>query len=243
VESAHHDLRLMVRLQEIYQQIADALTQRATPPDDVQRLQEENRQRQLELEEREARLAALEEVLRTVRKKEQESQTELEHFQKQKGMVTNEREFTAVISEIDFATKALQEASARRAELEAELAALAEDLAGRRNARPEEEAAQREVLAAWEAQKAEFTAGVHTLSEQAKALEAELQPGHRSRFLRLLQSKRGQALAPVVEGSCSLCHYELRPHVQQRVRRAEEIIYCEHCNRILYLPEHLSPEG
>ena len=89
----------------------------------------------------------------------------------------------------------------------------------------------------WEAHKAELTERAQRLAEEAKELEAQLQPSHRSRFLRLLQSKRGQALAPVVEGSCSLCHYELRPHVQQRVRRTEEIIFCEHCHRILYLPD------
>ena len=52
--------------------------------------------------------------LKEVRKKEEEWKLELEHFQRQKGMVTNEREFTAVISEIDYATKALEEAAARR---------------------------------------------------------------------------------------------------------------------------------
>jgi predicted nucleic acid-binding Zn-ribbon protein len=29
----------------------------------------------------------------------------------------------------------------------------------------------------------------------------------------------------------------LRPHLQQRVRRCEEIIDCEHCHRILYIEE------
>ncbi len=227
----------MVRLQRIYDRVAEALKERATAPEEVLQLQEENRQRQLELEEREARLTALEETLRQARSKQKEHQTELEHFQKQKGMVTNEREFTAVISEIDYATRALQEVGAQRKELEEELAALAADLEERRSARPEEEASHREVLDSWEGQKTGLTEQAHQLAQQAKELEAQLQPSHRSRFLRLLQSKKGQALAPVVEGSCSLCHYELRPHVQQRVRRAEEIISCEHCNRILYLPE------
>ena len=72
-----------------------------------------------------------------------------------------------------------------------------------------------------------------------KKVEADIQPKHRARFLRLLESKQGQALSEVIDGSCSLCHFALRPHLQQRVRRSEEIIDCEHCHRILYVEEVL----
>ena len=57
--------------------------------------------------------------------------------------------------------------------------------------------------------------------------------------MRLLESKKGTAVAAVVDGSCSLCHFALRPHLQQRVRRCEEIISCETCHRILFMEETL----
>ena len=74
--------------------------------------------RYMELDDFERQLVAHEEEVKEVRKKQAEWELELEHFQKQKSSVTNEREFTAVISEIDYATKAIEETSARRKELE-----------------------------------------------------------------------------------------------------------------------------
>jgi predicted nucleic acid-binding Zn-ribbon protein len=221
----------------MYDRIARALVERNTPPDDVKRLQEENLIRQRELEEIEQQLTAHSDELREVRRREEEAELELEHFQRQKGMVTNEREFTAVISEIDYATKARDEAAGRRRELEEEITNLNHDLEARRKARPEEEAAQREVVRSWEDQKDQLKELVHGLAAETKELEADLQPAHRARFLRLLESRKGTAVAAVVDGSCSLCHFSLRPHLQQRVRRVQEIISCEHCHRILYFAD------
>ncbi len=244
MESARRDLILMFRLQKIYDRISDALREQRTPPAEIRDLREENLRRERELEELEQRIEELREERAAVAAKETESRTELEHFQKQKATVTNEREFTAVINEIDFASRSLEEAETRRKEIDATIKELEEDIASRRQSRPEEEAAHKEVVESWENRKRELTKTVHELAAQAKSIEEKLQPANRSRFLRLLKSRHGKAVAEVIEGSCSLCHFELRPHVFQRVRRAEEAISCEHCHRILVLPniEELFPD-
>ncbi len=235
MNDARHDLILLVRLQQYYDRIAEAIRERQTPPREVQELEQGNRDRQAELEETEEQMRGHETELSDVRKKEEEWKLELDHFQRQKAMVTNEREFTAVISEIDYATKALNEAAARRRELEDAIHALSVDLEERRNARPEEEAAHKDVVEGWEQRKLELVERVHGLVAEARAIEADLAPKNRARFMRLLESKKGTAMAAVLDGSCSLCHFALRPHLQQRVRRCEEIICCETCHRILYL--------
>jgi predicted nucleic acid-binding Zn-ribbon protein len=237
VESVHHDLVLLVRLQRTYHLIAEAIRERQTPPPEVKELQEENRNRRTELVEMEARVSQHSEELLQVKKKEEECKLELAHFQRQKGMVTNEREFTAVISEIDYATKALSDATTRRQELETAIADIGDEIEVRRKARPAEETTHREVVAEWEQRKDALRQQVHDLAEQAKQIEADLNPKHRARFLRLLESKKGTAVAAVAEGTCSVCHFSVRPHLQQRVRRCQEIIVCEHCHRILFFEE------
>jgi predicted nucleic acid-binding Zn-ribbon protein len=233
----------MVQLQKIYNRVTATITEWKTAPPEVQELKEANRRRQTELEELEARVEAFEEECREVRKKEEEWKMELEHFQRQKSLVTNEREFTAVISEIDYATKALEESSERRTELEAGITETTDDIEARRKARPEEEEAQKSVVEAWEQRRADLKQKVHDLAAEAKDIESRLQPKARARFLRLLESKRGTAIAEVVEGSCSLCHFALRPHLQQRVRRVHEIISCEHCHRILFFADVIEAGG
>ncbi len=234
MNSARHDLILLVRLQKVYDQITEAIRERSTPPSQVQELQEANRGRQDELDRLVERVGHLEAQLREVRRREEEYRLELEHFHRQRSMVTNEREFSAVISEIDYATKGIQESAGRRAELEAELEAFNSDIARRRESRPEEESARREVVAGWEQRKDELKKRIHDLALEAQAIEADIRPPSRSRFLRLLESKKGSAIAELVDGSCSACHFSIRLHLQQRVRRCEEIIFCEHCRRILF---------
>ncbi|MBD3852228.1 MAG: hypothetical protein IFK93_13065 [Acidobacteria bacterium] len=243
VSNAYHDLVHLVRLQKVYDAISEAIATHNTPPVEIRSLEEANRLRLEELQEMERQSEAHGEEIKEVRKKEAESELELEHFQKQKSSVTNEREFTAVISEIDYATKAIEETSARRKELEEAIAQLTAEVEERRDARPEEETAQTEVVTAWEKQKAKLLRRVHKLSKEAKKVEEEIQPKNRARFLRLLESKQGTSVSRVVDGSCSLCHFALRPHLQQRVRRCEEIIDCEHCHRILYIEETLTDEN
>ncbi len=137
-----------------------------------------------------------------------------------------------MISEIDYATKAIEETSARRKELEEAIAQLTTEIEERRNARPEEETAQTEVVTAWEKQKEKLLKRVHKLSKEAKKVEEEIQPKNRARFLRLLESKQGTSVSRVVDGSCSLCHFALRPHLQQRVRQMRR----DH--RLRALPPH-----
>jgi len=242
VENVRHDLILLIQLQKTYDGISEAISDRRNPPPEVKVLQKENRRREEELLEMEGQVEVHSTELLEVKKKEEEWKLELDHFQRQKGTVTNEREFTAVISEIDYATKALNDAAGRRQELEAAIEELTGEIDSRRQARPEEETAHREVVEAWEQRKDELRALVHELAEEAKRLESDLNPKHRARFLRLLESKKGTAIAAVIEGSCSVCHFSVRPHLQQRVRRCQEIIDCEHCHRILFF-EHTLEQG
>ncbi len=237
MDDARHDLILMVRLQRLYDRIAELLRRRSSPPPEVQELEEQNRERERELAEMEDRIAVLETELKEVVRKEEQCLIELEHFQKQKAAVTNEREFTAVINEIDFATRELEEARARKKEKLEEAEALRTEIEARRSARPEEEEAHRKVTESWERTRAELTDEIRSLMARAKEIEERLSPPNRSRFRQLLERKHGTPVVAVVEGSCSYCHFTLRPHLQQRVRRAQEIIQCEHCHRILYLPE------
>ncbi len=243
MESVHHDLALIVQLQRIYDRIATAMRERQSPPTEVQQLEDETRLRHEELDALEAQVGKRSEELREVRTKEEEWKLELEHFQRQKGMVTNEREFTAVISEIDYATKALNEATARRVELEGAIDELSKDIESRRHARPQEEATRKDVVESWERRKEELRQLIHDLAQEAARKEADVNPKHRARFLRLLESKKGTAVAALVDGSCSVCHFSVRPHLQQRVRRCQEIITCEHCHRILYLESIVEPSN
>ncbi len=61
---------------------------------------------------------------------------------------------------------------------------------------------------------------------------------------RLAQRSRdGIAVAEVIGGACSACYMQLRPQVQLNVKKGDEIIVCENCSRIMYIPKRTSEAG
>ncbi len=54
------------------------------------------------------------------------------------------------------------------------------------------------------------------------------------------RSRDGIAVAEVVSGSCSACFMKLRPQRQVEVKKGDQIITCESCARILYMPSEKS---
>lgn len=96
------------------------------------------------------------------------------------------------------------------------------------------------------------TAAISSFEEELGANKAELEeatkkreevmatipPNWASIYNRLVQrSANGIAVAEVKNGSCSACFMSLRPQILQQLRRGTEIIICENCTRILYIPQ------
>ena len=52
----------------------------------------------------------------------------------------------------------------------------------------------------------------------------------------------GIAVAEARNGSCTACFMSLRPQVMAEVRRGEDIITCDNCNRILYFVQADAPQ-
>jgi len=55
-----------------------------------------------------------------------------------------------------------------------------------------------------------------------------------AKYEQLLKGRRGLAVAAMTGEICTACHVRLRPHVTQQIRRNEDIVQCESCQRILY---------
>jgi predicted nucleic acid-binding Zn-ribbon protein len=65
-------------------------------------------------------------------------------------------------------------------------------------------------------------------------LMPEIDRHSRDLFDRVLKARQGVAVAPAIDGHCSICHVRLRPQVYHSIVRNEEIIQCDSCQRILY---------
>jgi hypothetical protein len=144
-------------------------------------------------------------------------------------------EYTAAIREADAARKQISAFETQVLE-QMEIADQAEkDLTERA---PEVEKLGTDMKARFKA----FDEQVQTQQQQVENAKAERErlmnelPKATSAMYKRIASRirDGVAMAEARNGACMACYMALRPQIMADVRRGEEIITCDNCNRILY---------
>ncbi|HEX3232071.1 MAG TPA: C4-type zinc ribbon domain-containing protein [Pyrinomonadaceae bacterium] len=103
----------------------------------------------------------------------------------------------------------------------------------------------------------EMEASFKTFDKQAKAQQKLLEQAHedRERLTRELPKatsalykrissriRDGVAVAEARNGACTACYMALRPQIMSQVRKGDEVITCDNCNRILYYAPNLAAQ-
>ena len=70
--------------------------------------------------------------------------------------------------------------------------------------------------------------------QERAAIVPEISRNTFEMFERVFKARQGIAVAEAIDGHCSICHVRLRPQVYNTILRNEEIVPCDHCQRILY---------
>lgn len=194
-----------------------------------------------DFEKKKGAFKAAEDELRTIQLKQKEKEVELQtieekikKLQVQLYQVKTNKEYAAMELEI----KGLK---ADKSLLEEDIIRLldATDQAKGRSAKEKEvlqaeEGKLKEEKERFQKRAGEIRSRVSGLEEERKAYLASVDPKLMRQYERLLKSRGGLALVPVVENSCGGCHMELPPQVVNEIQLQEKLIVCESCARILY---------
>ena len=161
----------------------------------------------------------------------------LKHAQNQKEYETAMRETDALQKQIAaLETQTLEKITAAE-EVEKELTDRAEEI---NTLDAKRDTALAEFDATIEADRKELAGELEKRNEVFVTLPDRLA----AVYDRLAQRGRdGIAVAEVVNGSCSACFMSLRPQMLLEVKRGDQIITCESCTRILYLPSKEASEA
>ena len=164
-----------------------------------------------------------------------EQRTRAEKAERDLMSSTNAKVYEAALRERDAARKHISELETKVLE-QMEAADTAEKSLGEREpefARMRSEHEER--LRAFEEQTRAWNEELETRRRERERMFASLPPGVKSTYQRIVSRIRdGVAVAEARNGSCSACFMALRPQVMSQIRRGEEIIICDNCNRILY---------
>lgn len=240
-------LETIVNLQQALDELADATERLAGIPDWMQELHSQYSEQKAKIDALEAEAEEADHQRRLAESTAAEAQTKLKRYQEQISQVRTQREYGAILQEIDTVKndiKALEEeaetAGSRSEEIEGELSTERESFGS-------VETQYNEELEKWEAQKPEVAERVKALEKDVEALKKALPRPTLGLFERVLTHHGGQAMAAVHSAErigkgpaifhCSACNYRVRPQVVVEIRNMQALVQCENCKRILYLEE------
>jgi predicted nucleic acid-binding Zn-ribbon protein len=161
-------------------------------------------------------------------------QTRLAKYKDQLLEVKTNREYTAMLHEIETAQNDIRTREDRILEImmetdelnaaikksEAELKTAENEIAAERSALDNEMSALQAEVDRTTAEREKVVAGIDRQVLQI--------------FETTAKGRKGVAVAEARDGLCTICHVRLRPQVFLEVRKNESIIHCDSCRRILY---------
>ncbi|MGH9379891.1 MAG: zinc ribbon domain-containing protein [Thermoanaerobaculia bacterium] len=246
-------LATVVRLHQATNLLRETEARLADVPEWMRELHAEHEERKGEIDALEAETEEAGRLHRAAQAQAADGEVLLKRYQEQIGAVRTQREYSALLQEIDTAKELIRQAEAAAAgaterESEAtrrleEARAAFTDLASRYD----------EALAKWEEEKPTAQAEAERLQGEIETLRERVTPQVLGVYDRIGERYGETPLATVrrVERprgasiySCSACNYRVRPQAVVTLQRltAEqpqggELVLCDGCRRILYFDE------
>jgi hypothetical protein len=235
------DLERLIALQRLDSTAREAERRLAEEPERQRSLDARLEAVQERVATAKAQLTTNQEARRAVEKDVAVQQGRLSKYRDQLMAVKTNVEYQAMQKEIEFAqheVKVLEDRILERMmeadDFTATLKRAEADLAAERKAVE----AERKALAA---ELAEQKESLERVGKARVEVASTIDPKVMTVFEMVSKRRQGIAVAEARDGVCTICHVRLRPQVFNTVRRNEEILQCDHCNRILFFIPLPSP--
>jgi predicted nucleic acid-binding Zn-ribbon protein len=234
-----HKLTKLSELQDIDLQLDAILKLRGTLPEEVNLLRMAIQSRSLQIQEQEGLVVRLQEEI--VENKEFIKQTEnkVQKYEAQQMEVRNNREYDAIIKELELhkldiqlANKFLRTAYQK---IEQEKNSI-EELKRLSNAQQADLLVkQKELDAIFKSTEQEEDA----LHQTRTAILSDLEEPLYLAYERIKKNTvNNLAVVSIKKGACGGCCIVIPPHQKLGVYERNKIVLCEHCGRMLIVPEH-----
>jgi hypothetical protein len=179
-------------------------------------------------------LAANQSARRNIEKDVSVHQGRLSKFREQAMAVKTNQEYHAIQHEIAFAQGEIKTREDQILELMVEADELTADVkrseASLATEQKTVEADRKNLTRELE----ELRAALERISAERRAVVAGISPQVLSTFDLVAKRRNGIAVSEARDGICTICHVRLRPQVFNTVLRNNEIVQCDHCQRILF---------
>lgn len=234
------DIELLLKLQVIDYDLGELERSKEYLPDMMANLNREIDETQKKLDSTQKLLEDARIAQKNLEMEIKTKEEELTKYQQQMMTIKTNKEYDALVAEIDSVKgeisekeKLLLETMEKSEQLEQELP----EIQKRLGEIAENNKKQLEVL------QEKIDSIGDTVSDkktERKGIISEIPRPTMSVYERVRKGKGGAAVVPVKKRSCSACHKALTPKLVQEIRRDDRIHTCESCGRLLYWDDDIS---
>jgi predicted nucleic acid-binding Zn-ribbon protein len=236
------DLKLVIRLQEIDNRLAELAREIAALPVHIKEIEKKLTSHERKLEVDRAALAANQKERKNCDSNIQTQEQKISKLKDQMlGAKTNEQ-YRAFQNEIDFCQNEIRKSEDRILELMTESEPLDKNVKAAEGALKTEKAqVEGEKQQARDRTAVDQKAAQELQTERAGVVK-DITPGTYQRYERVRKGRRGVAVAEAVDGRCSACNMVIRLQFFQDLKKGDQVMACESCTRILYYNPPVSVE-
>jgi predicted nucleic acid-binding Zn-ribbon protein len=228
------DLKLVIRLQDIDHRLAELSKEIASLPVHIAEIEKKLVSHERKLDGDRAALGANQKERKKCEGDIQVQEQKISKLKDQMVTAKTNEQYRAFQNEIEFCQKEIRRLEDRILELMAESEPLDKNVKAAETALKAEKAqVEAEKNQARERTAADQKAQKELQGERA-SIASSITPATYQNYERVRKGRRGIAVAEVIDGRCTACHIALRPQYFQDLKRGENILSCESCQRILY---------
>ena len=165
------------------------------------------------------------------------SRAKLSRLRDQLMAVKTNKEYTAMLHEIQMAEEQIRLEEDKILEIMEEMESKEKDLKGAEQEMKKKSAELQESIRNANDSAPLLEADLEKLRQEKAAMESQIGAELLSRYRRIAEARKGVALAEAKDELCSACHVRIRPQMYAELLRTDNIHACDSCSRILFFRE------
>ncbi|MEE9555150.1 MAG: C4-type zinc ribbon domain-containing protein [candidate division Zixibacteria bacterium] len=227
------DLSLLLNLQEVDDHLGELERSRIYLPEMIHNLEKEISDLENSIEENINTLKESELEQKSLELGIESNKQELDKFQTQMKVIKTNKEYDALISEIDNKKRQISDEEERVLTLMSGIDELNESLTELNSSLKEAQANNADQLAALREQESTLQAKIDEKMESRKGIAKDINRQIIGIYERVRKGKGGLVVVPIRKKACGGCFKQIPPQRIQEIRRGDRIFPCESCGRIV----------
>jgi len=228
------DLRNLVALQDLEIKIASLQKLISDIPNKVQAFENELQRLRTEFQIRSAHMKELANRRRMLEGQVDTTKAKLSKFKDQLMTVKTNKEYTAMLHEIQMAEDQIRGEEDKILEIMEEMETKENHIKDAEKELNKKSTELQEAIKKTKESVPQLESELIILKEEKVLKESQVGMELLGRYRRIAEARKGIALAEAKDELCSACHVRIRPQMYADLIRTETIQACDSCSRILF---------